>query len=225
MARKTAAVLLAAGNSTRMGAPKQFLMIAGCPVLARTMQAFEACTVVDEIVVVAQSADHARIHELAKQYGISKLKAVVEGGATRQESSYKGVMVCEDADLIAVHDGARPLITPNVIERVLIAAEQHGAASVAVRAKDTMKVADAEGFVVDTPDRSTLWNAQTPQAFKPDLYLKAYDHAIQNGITNSTDECALMEALGQPVMLVEGEYTNIKMTTPEDILLAEGLLK
>ncbi|MBQ9964501.1 MAG: 2-C-methyl-D-erythritol 4-phosphate cytidylyltransferase [Clostridia bacterium] len=225
MSRTTAAVLLAAGNSTRMGAPKQFLLIHGCPVLARTMQAFEACSVIDRIVVVAQPTDHERIYALAKEYGISKLQTVIEGGVTRQESAYKGVMACGDAQLVAVHDGARPLITPSVIERVMLAADQYGAASVAVRAKDTMKIADADGLVVSTLDRSVLWNVQTPQAFKPDQYLKVYAHAVDQGVTNSTDECALFEAQGYPVMLVEGEYTNIKMTTPEDILLAEGLLK
>ncbi len=225
MGQKAAAVLLAAGNSTRMGAPKQFLLIGGQPVLLHTIKAFDACKAIDRIVVVAQTQDHDRIRAMASDNHITKPLTVVEGGATRQESSYKGVLACGDAPVVAVHDGARPLITPDVIERAVQVAFEHGAAAVAVRAKDTMKIANADGWVVSTPDRSTLWNAQTPQVITVDQYLKAYEHAVKNGITNSTDECALLEVLGHPVMLVEGKYSNIKVTTPEDILVAEELLK
>ncbi len=218
------AVIVAAGRSTRMREPKQFLPIAGRPLIAHTLRAFEECRAVDRIVVVMQPADHERLRAIAAEYGINKLSAVVAGGNTRQESVHNGVLACEDATYVAIHDGARPLITPAIIERVIEAAKQHGVAAAAVHTTDTVKIADANGMVLSTPARASLWNMQTPQIFQKDLYEQVWQNAQRIGL-DATDDCCLAEAMGLPVKLVESSYSNIKITTPEDLSAAEGLLK
>ncbi len=218
------AVILAAGGSTRMGRPKQFLPLQGQPLIAHTLRAFETCGVIDEIVIVAREEDHPVLREIVQRENIAKCTAIVVGGATRQQSAYAGVACCPSADLVAVHDGARPLITPSVIERVVQAAFEHGAAAAAVRAKDTVKIADDRDMVVMTPDRSTVWNVQTPQICKREIYERAWAHAQKMGL-QVTDDCQMIEAIGQQIKLVEGSYANIKVTTPEDLPVAEELLK
>lgn len=217
------AVIVAAGSSTRMGTPKQFIPLNGRPLIAHTLAAFEQCAAIGEIVVVAQEENHARLREIAETYGIVKLSAIVCGGSTRQQSVRNGVNACH-ADYVAIHDGARPLVTPAIIERVIQGAVQYGAAAAAVRAKDTVKIADENGVVIETPDRTALWNVQTPQIFEKSLYERAWQHAAAQGL-DLTDDCQLVEALGKPVKLVEGSYTNIKVTTPEDVPFAEELLR
>ncbi len=217
------AVIVAAGNSTRMGTPKQFLSLGGRPLIAHTLAAFEQCEAIGEIVVVARAEDHARVREIAAQYGITKLTAVAEGGNTRQQSVQRGVALCRDASYVAIHDGARPLVTPAVIERVVQAAVQYGAATAAVRTKDTVKLADENGMVTTTLNRDAVWNVQTPQIFKRELYERALSHAVRQGL-DATDDCRLIEAMGHPVKLVEGSYRNIKVTTPDDVPFAEELL-
>lgn len=222
MSSSVAAVIVAAGNSTRMGTPKQFIPLNGRPLIAYTLEAFQQCAVIDEIVVVARGEHHTRLREIAETYGITKLAAIVCGGNTRQESVRGGVSRCK-ADYVAIHDGARPLVTPAIIERVAQAAVQVGAATAAVRTKDTVKIADENGMVTATPDRATLWNVQTPQIFAKDLYERAWSYAVEQGL-DATDDCQLIEAIGHPVKLVESSYTNIKVTTPEDVPFAEELL-
>lgn len=223
MTPSVTAVIVAAGSSTRMGTPKQFISLNGRPLIAHTLAAFQQCTAIGEIVVVAQKEHHTKLRTIARTYDITKLSAIVVGGNTRQESVRNGVDEC-NADYVAIHDGARPLVTPDIIERVVEAAVQHGAATAAVRTKDTIKVADQNGIVITTPDRTTLWNVQTPQIFFKDLYEHAWQHAIETRL-DFTDDCQMIEAIGQPVKLVEGCYTNIKVTTPEDVPFAEELLK
>lgn len=223
MTPSVTAVIVAAGSSTRMGTPKQFIPLNGRPLIAYTLAAFEQCAALDEIVVVARKEDHDRLWEIARTYDITKLAAVVVGGNTRQQSVRSGVDECH-TDYVAIHDGARPLVTPAIIERVVQAAMQHGAATAAVRTKDTVKIADENGFVRSTPDRTTLWNVQTPQIFAKALYERASEYANAKGL-DVTDDCQLIEAIGQPVKLVEGCYTNVKVTTPEDVPFAEELLK
>ncbi len=219
------AVILAAGNSTRMGMPKQFLPLRGRPLLAHTMAAFQLSDIVEEIVVVARRQDIETIKELAVSQGITKLTHVVPGGDNRAQSSLNGVQACENTGgYVAVHDGARPLITPEIIGRVVAAAVEYGAAAAAVPTKDTVKRVDQNGFVVETPARETLWNVQTPQIFKRELYLRAVTHVAEIGLA-VTDDCQMVESLGHAVKLVEGSYTNIKITTPEDIKTAEGWLQ
>lgn len=222
--KSVSAVVVAAGNSTRMGANKQLLMLGDRPVIAHTLAAFQCSPVIREIVLVTRTEDSDALRALAAQHGITKLTAVVAGGAERQESVANGVAACSaEAAYFAIHDGARPLITPELIATVVEAAQRDGAAAAAVRVKDTVKVADENGFIVDTPDRAMLWNVQTPQVFERTLYLNALEQARQQGIS-VTDDCRLAEAAGYPVRLVEGSYANLKITTPEDIRIAEGWL-
>ncbi|MBR5540700.1 MAG: 2-C-methyl-D-erythritol 4-phosphate cytidylyltransferase [Clostridia bacterium] len=223
MTPSVTAVIVAAGSSTRMGIPKQFLPLNGRPLIAYTLAAFEQCAAIDAIVVVARKEDHDRVWEIARIGDITKLSTIVVGGRTRGESVRNGVDKCK-TDYVAIHDGARPLVTPTLIERVVRAAVQHGAATAAVHTKDTVKIADQNGMVLSTPDRTTLWNVQTPQVFSKDLYERAWQYASTRG-RDVTDDCQLIEAIGQPVKLVEGCYTNIKVTTPEDVPFAEELLK
>lgn len=218
------AVILAAGGSTRMGVPKQFLPLKDKPVLMYSLLAFQACDKIFEIVVVARQEDIAKIQELANEQQITKLKQVVVGGATRKDSAQRGAKVCSEAsNFIAVHDGARPLITPEMIKRVVAIAEEHGAAAAAVPTKDTIKQVDSNGFVINTPARETLWNVQTPQIFEKKLYIKAIEYC-EKICEEITDDCQMVERMGHPVKLVEGSYSNIKITTPEDIKIAEGWL-
>ncbi len=218
------AVILAAGSSTRMGVPKQFLPLHGQPLLTYTLLAFQACDAIQEIVVVARLEDIEKIKELAQAKNITKLTKVVEGGSSRRESARCGAQACNsESKYFAVHDGARPLITPQIIEEVVSVAKEYGAAAAAVPTKDTIKQVDANGFVVGTPPREMLWNVQTPQIFRRDLYLQALDNCEKTN-TEVTDDCQMVELLGHTIKLVKSSYTNIKVTTPEDINIAEGWL-
>ena len=225
MNTNVAAVIVAAGNSTRMGMPKMLLPLKGKPVIVHTLTVFQNSPVIDEIVLVARAEDVDALHELAANHGIGKLMAVVPGGDTRQQSVANGVRACgTDIAFFAIHDGARPLVSSECIAAVVQAAQRDGAAATAVRVKDTIKVADENGFVCSTPDRATLWSVQTPQIFERDLYLRAVEHMEATGL-QVTDDCTMVEAIGHPVRLVEGDYTNLKITTPEDIATAEGWLR
>lgn len=217
----TVAILLAAGNSVRMGQDKLSAVLGDRPVLAHTLGVFEACDAIDAIVLVARPQDKERYEALCGQYGIGKLIAVCSGGATRQQSAQNGLAaVPQDCTLLAIHDGARPLLREDVLLRVLRDAEKYGAATAAVPVKDTVKTATADGFVDNTPPRSILQLVQTPQAFRTDLYRKALAAAKEE----YTDDCQLLEACGMPVRLTEGSYSNIKITTPEDLRIAGALL-
>ena len=216
-------IVPAAGSATRMGGEKQRLTLAGLPVLARTLLALQSTPSVNEIIVVARPEDVEDFAAWAPRYGISKLKAVVVGGDTRQQSVQRGlVAVDEAATLVATHDGARPLIRPEEIERIVLAAEEVGGATAAVPVKDTVKLAREDGTVAETPDRSRLWAVHTPQIFKWDLYVQAMKEAAAAG-RDFTDDCQLFEFAGLPVQLVQTGYQNIKITTPEDMAVAEAL--
>lgn len=222
---RISAVILAAGNSTRMGVPKQFLPLQGRPLLAYSLLAFQACDAVHEIIVVTRREDIEKVQNIAQTQNITKLTHVVVGGNSRKESARCGVQVCDStSEYVAIHDGARPLVTPTIIKRVVATAIEHGAAAAAVPTKDTIKQVDRNGFVIKTPPRETLWNVQTPQIFERELYFKAMQHSekIKEEIT---DDCQMVELSGYAVKLVEGSYSNIKITTPEDIIIAEGWLQ
>ncbi len=217
----TVAILLAAGNSVRMGQDKLSAMLGDRPVLAHTLGVFEACAAIDAIVLVVRPQDKERYEALCGQYGIGKLITVCSGGATRQQSARNGLAaVPQDCTLLAIHDGARPLLREDVLLRVLQDAEKYGAATAAVPVKDTVKTATADGFVDNTPPRSILQLVQTPQAFRTDLYRRALAAATEE----YTDDCQLLEACGMPVRLTMGSYSNIKITTPEDMRIAGALL-
>ena len=220
------AVVPAAGSSTRMaGQDKQFCPLLGIPVLARTLLQLEACEAVDEIVVATRPQEIDRVRELAEQYGVKKLTQVVAGGCSRGESVAKGAAACsKKTRLIAVHDGARPLGTPEMIARVIALAAKTDAAVGVVPVKDTIKMMGKDGAIDHTPDRSLLRAAQTPQVFDADLLRAAYAKAAELNI-DYTDDCAAVEALGKVVYTCEGENTNIKITTPEDLILASAILE
>lgn len=223
MAAPTAAIIVAAGQSTRMkGASKQFLEIDGVPVLAHTLRTFQRSRMIDEIIVVVRPEDIAKTRQIKKTYGIHKLTHVVRGGDTRAESVKRGFdAVGHHIKYVAIHDGARCLITTDMIKRVLRAAYKHHAASAATTVTDTVKLATRRGFIEKTVDRRYVYLAQTPQAFHVDLYHAALANAKT---TLYTDDNQLMEDLGVSVKLVNCGAENIKITTPEDIGRAKDIL-
>lgn len=216
------AIIVAAGSSSRMGRPKLLIPLCGKTVLERTLRAFDA-SCADALVVVTRPEDQAAFQEAA--LSLRTPCRFVSGGATRQESVANGLRAVEEqTTLIAVADGARPLITPEEIDRVIQKASETGAAAAAVRVKDTIKQADGNGVIVGTPDRATLWQVQTPQVFDAALYRKAMAAALEAG-ADLTDDCQLVERLGVKVTLVEASYENLKVTTPEDVVTAEAIIK
>ena len=216
------AIILGAGNGTRMKSEKSKLLleIGSKTVIERSVEAFLSVSDIDEIIVVARTQDIDIYSELLTDERIS----FVIGGATRQQSVKNAVETVDDAHLIIIHDGARPLIKCEDIEKTIRAAEEFSAAAVGVFVKDTIKIVDKQGFVESTPDRSTLFAVQTPQIFDFDLYKSAMQKADEQGL-DFTDDCQLVELCGGKVKMVEGSYSNIKITTPDDIALAENLLK
>ncbi|MBR6385763.1 MAG: 2-C-methyl-D-erythritol 4-phosphate cytidylyltransferase [Ruminococcus sp.] len=221
----TSAVIVCAGNSTRMGGINKILLPLGNRlVIGVTMQAFQACESISEIIIVARDSDIPEIIKEAENAGITKLKECTTGGNTRQESVINGIKkISKDSQLVAVHDGARPLIKPEHIEKAIKDAKVFGGATLGVPVKDTIKVVD-DGIITDTPPRKSLYITQTPQIFKRNLYFEGIDFALEHGL-DFTDDCQLVEAIGGKVYMTTGDYTNIKITTPEDIKIAETLLK
>ena len=220
-------VVAAGGSGSRMGTEenKLFLELLGVPVLAHTLMALDRSTDIDEIVIAARETDMLRIKSIIETYGITKATAVVRGGAHRSASVKAALSaVSEQADLIAVHDGARPLVDEHVISAVVEDAKTYGAAATGVRPKCTLKRADKDGFIKETVDRSEIFEIQTPQVFQKQLLLQAYD-AEEATLALATDDCLLVEQLGKKIKITEGSYRNIKITTPEDIPVAEGLLE
>ena len=223
--QNVSAIIVCAGNSTRMGGVNKILMPLGERlVIGVTMLAFEQVEEVSEIVIVAREADIPTIQAEAQAAGITKLSACTTGGATRQESVINGIrQIGKSSNLVAIHDGARPLVKPEHIRRVIKDASVFGGATLGVPVKDTIKTVDG-GLIIDTPPRKSLYITQTPQIFKRDLYFDGIDFALEHGL-DFTDDCQLVEAIGGKVYMTTGDYTNIKITTPEDIRLAETLLE
>lgn len=215
------AIVAAAGSSIRMGGTdKLFAPVAGRPLLAHVLTPFQDCPLVHHIVVVLSSANLQRGGDLVAQHGINKVSAVCQGGPRRQDSVRLGLEALEPSDWVLVHDGARLLIEP-LISDALAAARETGAAIPAVPIADTVKTAGADGTVADTVDRSRLWAAQTPQSFRYDLLRRAHSEVT----ADVTDDASMLEALGLPVKLYPGSPLNIKVTTPEDLNIAEALLR
>ena len=221
---KTSVIIVCAGNSTRMGGVNKILLPLGERlVIGVTMQAFQQCESVEEIVIVAREADIPAVKAEAEAAGITKLSACTTGGATRQESVINGAkLISKETQLVAVHDGARPLVKPEHIEKVIKDASVFGGATLGVPVKDTIKTVE-DGLITDTPPRKLLYITQTPQIFKRELYFEGIDFALEHGL-DFTDDCQLVEAIGAKVAMTAGDYTNIKITTPEDIKLAEVLM-
>ena len=199
---------------------KLLLKINGKTVLERSVNAFLNISDIDEVIVVAREKDIPAFSDILTDERVS----FVVGGDTRQQSVMNAVDVIDDCELIIIHDGARPLIKSEDIENTIRAAKENKAAAVGVFVKDTVKVVDKNGFVVSTPDRSTHFAVQTPQIFDFELYRKAAQNAREKGL-DFTDDCQLVESFNQKVKTVVGSYSNIKITTPDDIVLAENLLK
>ena len=219
------AVIVAAGSSQRMGSDKLMMKLGEIPVLARTLKAFQSSPLVDEIVVVTRLDKLQEIADLCKEYGIDKVSRVIAGGKTRTESALAGVSeVSSSAKLIAIHDGARPLVTADVILRTVYAAAEHVAAAPAVPSVDTLKAVDAEGCIIGTVDRETTLRIQTPQIFRAELIKGALTKAVEKGMT-LTDDCAAVEMMGVRAKTVLGDEDNIKITTPRDMLFAAEILK
>lgn len=219
-----AAIIVAAGNSTRMGQNKQFIDLLGIPVIARSLLAFETCKDIRDIIVVSKKDCIADIQKICDAYNITKLTAIVEGGETRQQSVENGINAASlDIAYFAIHDGARPLVEPNDISECIETAKNHGAAALGVYVKDTIKRVNVEKLIVETPNRQYLMAVQTPQIFEAKIYKKSLEYAKENNLT-VTDDCAIVEASGYGVFIVEGSYENIKVTTPEDVPMAESIL-
>jgi 2-C-methyl-D-erythritol 4-phosphate cytidylyltransferase len=217
------AVVAAAGSSTRMdGQNKLFIEIGGKPVLAHTLSALEACRRIGEIIVVTRAEDIQRVALLCENNGLKKVTKIITGGATRQESVYKGVLqVSQRAELIAVHDGARPFVTETIVALTIDAAKKYAAAAPAVPVTSTIKQAK-DGLVEKTIDREALFEVQTPQVFSAELLKAALSNAIGKALY-ITDECMAVEALGCPVRLTAGARDNIKLTTAMDIVIAQAI--
>lgn len=218
------AVVVAAGNSTRMGGVnKQFLLIDGVPVLIRTLLAFSQSDMIDEIIVAAREEDIPKMFAMIKEYKVLKVTDIVKGGKTRQESVFNAIRRSSPlSEYFAIHDGARPLATEKIIEDTVREAFLVGAAATGVRVKDTVKVVNENGFITATPDRNYLWAVHTPQVFERRLYLSAIDNVLNSEMF--TDDCKLLEEYGAEVKMVEGSYENIKITTPEDTDIAQAIL-
>lgn len=215
------AVILGAGSGTRMKSEKNKMLLDICDktVIERSVENFLNLSDVDEIIVTVREQD---VDEFSKLLTDERISFVI-GGSTRQQSVKNAIETIDDAELVIIHDGARPLVLEEDIDSAIKAAYEFGSAALAVPVKDTVKVVDKNGFVISTPDRSTLFAVQTPQIFKFDLYKSALEKATADG-REFTDDCQLLEYSEQKVKLVVGSYENIKITTPEDIAVAEGIL-
>ncbi len=221
MKEKVTAIIPAAGVGARMGAEKNKLLleVSGRTVLALALDAFESCPLVDEVLVVANEQDIFSYRDIIQEEGFQKVRDIVRGGSTRAESVYCGVRAAENADIVVIHDGARALITPELIAATIEGSRDTGAAIAAVRAVDTIKRVE-DGFITETPDRAMLWQAQTPQVFRREILLSA----LENCTGTITDDASAVESMGGRVKIVEATYDNIKITTPFDLLTAEAVL-
>jgi 2-C-methyl-D-erythritol 4-phosphate cytidylyltransferase len=223
------AIIVAAGEGKRMGGPisKTFLPIAGRPLVLRTLDRFFSTRSVEKVVVVVAEKDIRRGQELIQSDPNLRHRPwlLQAGGASRQESVRHGLeKLGLDCEIVAIHDGARPFISAALIDRCVDEASRSGAAVIGVPVRDTIKVVSADHWVKATPARDTLWEIQTPQAFRKELIVEAHNWGRLQAI-EATDDAMLVEQMGQPVFLLEGERTNIKITIPEDVLLAEALLR
>lgn len=217
----------AAGSGRRMGTSlsKQYLALAGQPIVARTLSVFERHPGVARILLIAPSDEVAFCRtEIVERFGFTKVREVVAGGAERQDSVRFGLLACGAAEdeIVLIHDGVRPFLSTAVIDQVIASAGQVGGCVVGVPVKDTIKEIEG-GRIAGTPDRRRLWQAQTPQAFPFRIILQAHESAWREGF-RGTDDASLVERLGLPVAMIEGSYRNIKITTPEDLVLARAFL-
>jgi 2-C-methyl-D-erythritol 4-phosphate cytidylyltransferase len=221
------AIVLSAGRSTRMGGNvnKQFIELLGKPLLYYSLAAAEQCSTVDAVVLVHSREYAAQAEQLVRRFEFRKVCAFTDGGAERQNSVWNGLAQCShETEIVAVHDGARPLVTPELIAATVRSARARGTGIAATKVVDTIKEATPERIVERTVDRTRLWAVQTPQTIRFDLLREAYSAVLKRN-TVVTDEAAAVELLGHPVHLVETPFLNLKVTTPNDLTVAEALLR
>jgi 2-C-methyl-D-erythritol 4-phosphate cytidylyltransferase len=221
------AIVLAAGRSTRMGGGpnKQFIELLGKPLVYYSLAAFEQCPAIDTVVLVRRSDYAQQAEQVVREFGFKKVVAFADGGTERQDSVSNGLKACESrTDIVAVHDGARPLVTPALIESTIVSARAFGTGIAATKVVDTLKEANEHKTVVRTVDRTKLWAVQTPQTVKYRLLRDAYAKVFEKKQV-VTDEAAAVELLGEKVHLVETPFLNLKITTPSDLAIAEALLR
>lgn len=235
--KRCTAIVLAAGQGSRMGTKvqKQYLELEGKPVLYYSLAAFEKSEIIDDVILVVGEGqiDYCRT-EIVEKYDFKKVDTITTGGKERYESVYRALLVMDEEDMtipnrdgyVFIHDGARPFVEEEILRRAYAAVEMHGACVVGMPSKDTIKIADDNGFAKDTPKRQYMWMIQTPQVFEVSLIKKAYFKLIRESYTQVTDDAMVAEQmLGTSVKLVEGSYENIKITTPEDLPVAEIFIR
>ncbi|TYR78495.1 2-C-methyl-D-erythritol 4-phosphate cytidylyltransferase [Priestia megaterium] len=217
-------IVLAAGKGERMkaGHNKQFLTIRNVPLIIHTLRVFEEDEQCKQIILVVNEKETDYIYQLLREYPINKVKSIVTGGKERQDSVYNGLQAVKESNVLLIHDGARPFVKHKDIHHLVQKAIQQKAAVLAVPVKDTIKKVE-NGSVIETVERSSLWAIQTPQAFLLSTIKEAHEKAIHDQYTG-TDDASLVERLGKKVAIVEGNYDNIKLTTPEDLIYAEAIL-
>jgi len=231
------AIVLSAGRGKRMHASveKQYIELYKRPVIYYTLEIFQSSSIIDDIVLVVGKGQEEEVYEkIVRKYHFSKVKAVVEGGAERYASVWNGLQAIADGRIgeesktgyVFIHDGARPFVTEAMLERGVFGVQETGACAIGMPSKDTIKISDKEGFVQSTPDRSRVWSVQTPQIFAYSLIRSAHESLRRKDMTGVTDDAMVVEQeSGVGIRLVEGSYQNIKITTPEDLDIAETFLK
>jgi 2-C-methyl-D-erythritol 4-phosphate cytidylyltransferase len=224
---RNCAVIVAAGKGTRIGGniSKQFIEICEKPVLYYTLNAFSKSELISEIYLVLskEHIDYCK-ENIIDRYKFNKKIVIVEGGAERQQSVYNGLKAIGQCDVVLIHDGARPFVSDEIIREGIDKAKQYGACACGVTPKDTIKIKDSLGYSIDTPERNTLYAVQTPQCFNYKTIVECHEKIKEMGVS-VTDDTMVVERFGHKVFLFAGDYKNIKITTPEDIILAEGMLK
>lgn len=226
--QKYTAIVLAAGSGKRMNSKvhKQYLIIQDRPVLYYSLKAFEDSAVDEIVLVVGKGEEEFCRKEIVDKYGISKVKAIVEGGKERYHSVFEGLKQTSDADYVLIHDGARPFVNQDIIRRCMQEVQKYQACVVGMPVKDTIKIADEGGYAKQTPDRKNVWMIQTPQTFSYALIYEAYEEMLKTEDTAITDDAMVLERIkGKKSKLIEGSYRNIKITTPEDLLIANVYLQ
>ncbi len=221
------AVIVAAGKGKRMGTDisKQFLPLCGKEILAHTVEVFERAVNIRDIVLVTGADSQQDVKDMVQEYGWNKVVSVVIGGKERQDSVWNCLQaVAEDTEIVLIHDGVRPFVTEDILNHSIETALEMGGCVAGVPAKDTIKVCNGENIAVATPDRSTLWQIQTPQTFRRELIVNAYEKAKDGGFIG-TDDASMAEYSGYPVKVIMGSYRNIKITTKEDLLIGEAFIK
>jgi 2-C-methyl-D-erythritol 4-phosphate cytidylyltransferase len=224
--KKVGVIIPAAGKGTRLGGvvSKQFMELKGRPIIAHVLERFQQCDEIDAMVVAVEPAYREKLIQIISEYRLTKLIRITDGGTERQDSVRNCLPVLKEnsVDIVMVHDAVRPFIAQSTIKAVIKAAGITGAAITGVRVKDTIKAADEKRIIRETPEREKLWIAQTPQAFTLDLLMKAFEKSFKEKFIG-TDDSSLVERLGVEVTIVEGDYRNIKITSPEDLQIAESI--